>query len=222
MTTIEAFVDFLIHPIIIPTLLTIGFLGLVVELFTPRIGLPGFIGMLAFLLFFFSHLVAGLANISALLLFAAGIILILLELVLPGGIIGIFGFAAFLASFFLAAESFVQMGISLLIALTISILSMIVLVKVYDKKMKFFKRLILTDSTNSESGYVSNKNRTELIGMIAVTLTDLRPSGTIVLNDERIDAVSEGAFIKKDSNVKIIKVEGARIVVRQVEKEVQD
>jgi membrane-bound serine protease (ClpP class) len=208
--------EFITNPIVIPILITIGILGFVVELFTPRIGLPGIVGLAAFLLFFYGHLVVGLANLNTIILFVVGIVLILLELVLPGGIIGIFGFAAFLASFFLAAENFIHMGISLLIAFTISILASVVMIKVYDKKMKFFKKLILTDSTSTESGYVSNRNRTELIGVIAHTLTDLRPSGTIIVEDERIDAVSEGGFIKKDSTVKIVKVEGSRIVVREL------
>jgi membrane-bound serine protease (ClpP class) len=41
-------------------------------------------------------------------------------------------------------------------------------------------------------------------------------SGTIIIEDERIDAVSEGAYIDKGSNVKVVKVEGVRIVVRAV------
>ena len=80
----------------------------------------------------------------------------------------------------------------------------------------FFKKFILTDSTNKESGYVSNETREDLVGQIAVTATALRPSGTIVFGDERIDVVSEGAFIDKDEQVKIVKAEGSRIVVRKV------
>lgn len=82
--------------------------------------------------------------------------------------------------------------------------------------MKLFKRIILTDSTSTEKGYVSNKNRLELIGVEGMTLTALRPSGTVLIDDERIDVVSEGAFIPKDRKVRIIKTEGSRIVVREV------
>ena len=67
---------------------------------------------------------AGYAGVLSLICFAAGIILILLELVLPGGVIGIIGFGAFLASFFIAAENYVHMAYSLLIAFTVSILAM--------------------------------------------------------------------------------------------------
>ncbi|WP_071395815.1 NfeD family protein [Bacillus tuaregi] len=213
---LEQLAFFTTEPIVITILLTIGFLGFVVELFTPRIGLPGIVGILAFLLFFYGHIVIGSAGITAVILFATGIILILLELVLPGGIIGIFGFGAFLASFFLAGNNFVQMGISLLIAFSISILACVVMIKVYDKKMKFFKKLILTDSTSTEQGYVSNQNRTELVGVVGTCLTDLRPSGMVVIGEERIDVVSEGEFIAKGSQVKVVKTEGSRIVVREI------
>jgi membrane-bound serine protease (ClpP class) len=215
----ERSIEFLTHPIVIPILLTIGFLGFIVELFTPRFGIPGMVGILAFMLYFYSHLVAGFASIGTIGLFVVGVVLILLELVLPGGIIGIFGFASVLASFFLSAQSFTHMGISLLIAFSISIIACLVMIKVFDRKMKFFKKLILTDSTSTESGYVSNQNRTELLDLIGSTLTDLRPSGTVIIQDERIDVVSEGAYIPKGTEVKIIKVEGSRIVVRKIKDE---
>ena len=211
----EVLAGFLIHPAVIPILLTIGCLGLVLELFTPRLGLPGVVGIAAFLLFFYGHLMTGIAGIWSLIFFAAGIILILLEMVLPGGVIGIFGFGLFLASFFLAADNYVHMSFSLVIAFAVSILACILMIKVYDKKMKFFKKLILTDATTTESGYVSNQNRTELLGLTATTLTDLRPSGTVLIEDERIDVVSNGSFITKGTVVKFIKVEGSRIVVRE-------
>lgn len=82
--------------------------------------------------------------------------------------------------------------------------------------MNIFRRLILTDSTSTESGYVSNVNRLELIGRVGITITPLRPSGTVKVDDERLDVVAEGGFIEKDIAVKVIKVEGSRIVVREV------
>jgi len=82
--------------------------------------------------------------------------------------------------------------------------------------MNIFKKLILTDSTNTESGYVSNVNRLELIGREGVTITPLRPSGTVKVDDERLDVVAEGSFIENNTKVKVVKVEGSRIVVREI------
>lgn len=74
----------------------------------------------------------------------------------------------------------------------------------------------MRDSTNTESGYVSSRSRLELIGKTGVALTSMRPSGTALIEDERIDVVTEGTFIAKDQKVKVIKVEGSRVVVREI------
>ncbi|AOR98889.1 uncharacterized protein BSBS38_02611 [Bacillus subtilis] len=206
----------LTNPVIVPILLTIAFLGLTVELFSPGVGLPGTAGLIALLLFFYGHLAAGLAGYETVLLFIAGVILILLEIFLPGGIIGLLGLGAIIASLFLAAGSFTVMAVSLLIASAVSITAFILLTRVLGKRMKFFKKLILNDSTNTESGYVSNQTRTDLMGKVGITFTPLRPSGTVIIDDERLDVVSEGSFTEKDKKVKVIKVEGSRIVVREI------
>ncbi|MCI3983949.1 nodulation protein NfeD [Bacillus vallismortis] len=206
----------LTNPVIVPILLTIAFLGLTVELFSPGVGIPGTVGFIALLLFFYGHLAAGLAGYETVLLFAGGVILILLEIFLPGGIIGLLGLGAIVASLFLAAGSFTVMAISLLIASAVSITAFILLTRVLGKRMKFFKKFVLNDSTNTESGYVSNQTRTDLIGKVGITYTQLRPAGTVNIDDERLDVVSEGSFTEKDKKVKVVKVEGSRIVVREI------
>ena len=212
----EKVARFITHPIIIPILLSIGSLGLVLELYSPGFGIPGFMGLSALLLFFYGHLVAGLAGFETIILFVVGLALILLEFFLPGGIVGIIGFVSVIASLFLASDNVVHMGISILIAIGISILASILMIKVFGKKMKLFKRIILTDSTNTEQGYISNKSRVELIGMEGVALTTLRPSGTVILEGERIDVVSEGGYISQGARVIVVKAEGSRVVVREV------
>ncbi|NMD70656.1 nodulation efficiency protein NfeD [Bacillus sp. DNRA2] len=204
------------HPVTITILLTLGCLGLVLELFSPGFGIFGFIGLSALLLFFYGHLVSGLAGFETLILFVVGIALVVVELFVPGGIIGTIGALSILGSLFLAADNAVYMGISILIAIGVSILASVIMIRVFGKKMSLFKKIILTDSTDTQSGYVSNRNRTELLGLKGVTITALRPAGTVLIGEERIDVVSEGEFIPKDSEVIVVKVEGARIVVRTV------
>jgi membrane-bound serine protease (ClpP class) len=212
----EKLARFITNPIVIPILLSIGSLGLVLELYSPGFGVPGFMGLAALLLFFYGHMVAGLAGYETIIIFVIGIILVIAELFLPGVIIGAIGFAAILGSFFLAADNIVHMGISIVIALFICIIVSIFMVKVLGRKMSIFKKIILKDSTNTEQGYVSNVNRTDLLEKVGTTITQLRPAGKILVGDEIVDAVSEGSFIQKDKKVKIIKVEGSRIVVREI------
>lgn len=215
-TFAEKFARFITNPIVVPILLSIGSLGLVLELYSPGFGIPGFMGISALLLFFYGHLVAGLAGYETIVMFVLGVGLIIAEFFVPGGILGILGTGSIIVSVFLAAENVKHMAMSILIAIVIATLGSIIMVKVFGKKMKFWRKLILTDATTTESGYVSNQNRLELIGVEGYTLTDLRPAGTVVVDDERIDVVSEGGFIAKNVKVKVVKAEGSRIVVREV------
>ncbi len=214
----EKFAKFLTNPFVVPILLTAASLGLVLELYSPGFGIAGTAGLSALVLFFYGHLVAGLAGYESLVMFIIGLLLLVIELFVPGAIAGIIGAAAIIVSLFMAAGNVMYMGISILIAAAAAIIGMIVMVKIFGKQMKLFKKMILFDSTNTESGYVSNVNRLELIGRIGIAKTPLRPAGTIVIDDERVDVVSEGGYISKDVKVMVMKVEGSRIIVREYSK----
>jgi membrane-bound ClpP family serine protease len=210
-------IEFLTNPIIVTLLLTIAGAAIVYELYSSKFGISGFIGLFALLLFFYGHFQAGLAGFGTITLFAIGIMLIFLEFFLPGAISGTLGLAALIASLFLAGENPLSIGISIFISICISIALLFIMSKVLGKKMVLFNRMILFDSAKKEDGYVSNVNRTDLLGSEGIALTVLRPSGTAVINNERIDVVSEGGFIEQNSRITVIKVEGVRIVVRLVD-----
>lgn len=217
-TFVEKLARFLTNPVVIPFLLTIGILGLVIELFSPGFGIPGGVGITSLILYFFGHMVAGFVGYEALLLFIIGLIFILLEFFVPGGILGILGLSAVVGSLFMAGENNTLIAVSLLIAIMVSLTVSILLVKVFNKNMKFFKKMVLKDATTTEEGYVSNVNRVELLGKIGMALTPLRPAGIASFDDERVDVVTEGSFIDQDSEVIVVKVEGSRIVVREKKK----
>ncbi|MCA1318891.1 nodulation protein NfeD [Bacillus tianshenii] len=215
----ESVARFLTNPIVVSILLSVGSLGLVLELYSPGFGIPGLMGISALLLFFYGHLVAGLAGMETMILFILGVIFIVLEIFVPGGILGVLGLGAVITSFFLATGNIVQTGISLLVAMVVTVVAMVVLFTVFGKRIRLFDRIILRDSTNTEQGYVSNVSRIELVGQEGVTLTPLRPSGTAVIREERIDVVTEGSFIGSNKRVRIVKAEGPRIVVREIHTE---
>lgn len=210
---------FVTNPIIVPILLSIGSLGLVLELYSPGFGLPGIAGLSALMLFFYGHMIAGLAGYEAMLLFALGVILLIAEIFVPFGISGVLGGIAIIGSLYLAGADMTQISISILIALGVAIIGMVIIMKFFGRRLKLFNKIILSDSTSTERGYVSSIERRELVGSTADTLTPLRPSGTIVIGDERLDAVSEGNFIDRNKKVIIRKVEGSRIVVRELKEE---
>lgn len=208
--------EFLTDPIVVTVLLSIAGIGIVLELFSSKFGVAGFIGVFALILFFYGHFQAGLAGYGALLLFVAGLLLIFLEFFLPGAISGTLGVAALILSLFLAGEDAIQIGVSILIAIFLSVLVFFMMIKIFDKKLVLFNKMVLFESAKKEDGYVSNINRIDLLGKEGIALTILRPAGTVVINNERVDVVSEGGFIEQNAVVKVIKVEGARIVVREV------
>ena len=212
----ERVAEFVTNPFVVPILLTIASLGLVIELYSPGFGLPGIAGLTSLLLFFYGHYIAGLAGNESLILFILGIILIVIEFFIPGGIVGSLGLGSILFSIILAGKSIIFMSISLFIAIAIAITVMVILMKFFKKKMKVFNKIVLSDSTSTEKGYVSNASRTDLLAKIGTALTPLRPSGTVIIDNERIDAVTEGGFIKSGARVEVVEVEGVRVVVREL------
>ena len=217
VTFTEGIARFVTHPVVVPILLSIAGLGLVLELYSPGFGVPGTMAISSLLLFFFGHLIAGLAGYETIILFIIGIVLIVLEFFLPGGIAGALGAVAVIVSIILAGGNPMYMAYSVLIAIVVAVSGMVIIMKFFGRKLHLLNKMVLMDSTDTESGYVSNINRVELLGKKAIAITPLRPSGTIDMEGERIDVVSQGSYIDRGKHVIIVKVEGSRIVVREFE-----
>ncbi|MFD1426357.1 NfeD family protein [Kroppenstedtia sanguinis] len=81
-------------------------------------------------------------------------------------------------------------------------------------RREVWDRIVLKDSLTREQGYRSvNAKFLELIGREGETLTDLRPSGTISVDGERFSCTSGGAWVKKGTPVRVVSVDGTRILV---------
>lgn len=220
-TFAEQIARFVTHPVVIPILLSIGSLGLVLELYSPGFGVPGIMGISALLLFFFGHFIAGLAGLESILLFVVGAILIIIEIFVAGfGLFGLLGVGSIIGSMLLASQSFVQMTISILIAVVVTAVATFITLKYFGNRGPM-KRLVLTAATTTEEGYISNVSRTELVGEIGKTVTPLRPAGSMIVNGERLDVISEGDYIEQGRKVRIIRTSGIEIVVREVESDEQ-
>lgn len=215
----EEIARFVTSPIVIPILLSVASLGLIVELYTPGFGVAGTMGLVALFLFFYGHVIAGLAGLEAITLLVIGIILLVLELFVPGGILGVIGASAIVVSLFIAGYDLSHMAISILIAFIVAIITFIILYKSAGEERGLFKKIVLRDRMTTDEGYVSALNRENLIGEEGVSVTPLRPAGTMLLNDERIDVVTEGNYIGIHKPIKVIQVEGMRVVVREVKQD---
>lgn len=213
----EKIARFVTNPIVVSILFSLASLGLILELYSPGFGIPGTIGISALLLFFFGHMIAGFAGWESLLLFGIGVILIVMEIFTAGfGIFGILGLASVISSLALASVDIVSGLKSMGVAVLITIVVMGILGKYLDKR-GFWSKLVLQENLSEEESKTTFKQKSELIGKIGVTLTQLRPAGTAKIGDMRYDVVSEGSFTDIHTAVKVIFVEGTRIVVREVE-----
>lgn len=223
----ERVVRFLTHPAVAPMLMSIGFLGIIMEIKTPAFGLAGMVGAGALTAFFGSHLLLGLAGWEEMILLVAGIALIAVEMfVIPGfGIAGIAGGLAIIAAFFLSmvtpmatsADYAQALGVLSLSALVVIVAGWAVL-RHLPRSRGFTKSgLMLGDATSKETGYLSSAVRTELIGSVGIALTDLRPAGAGRFGKERIDVVSESNWISAGTPIRVVRSDGYRHVVEPAE-----
>lgn len=146
-------------------------------------------------------------------LFIAGIMLILSEFFLPGAIMGILGFLLIVTSTVSGVMSFPEYALFIIVGEILGLIAGILFGLFLITKTRLQDSLVLSKTMSAEEGYSGPAVNPDHVGEIAEALTALRPAGTIMLGDERIDAVSDGTFIDAGAAVRIIQVEGHRVVV---------
>jgi membrane-bound serine protease (ClpP class) len=221
----EQVVRLLTHPIISSVLMTLGLLGLMVELRTPGFGVPGAVGLLCLVAFFWGHWLVRLVGWEEVLLVTVGVLLLLLELfVLPGfGIVGALGLLALLAGL---TSSLLGTGATLSVILSagarvaisaaLALMGGLVLLR-FLPALPGARRLILLSALpgggSLDAGEPAATGPTGLRGTVGTTLTPLRPAGIAQLAGRRVDVVSTGDFIAAGQAVEVIEEAGSRVVV---------
>jgi membrane-bound serine protease (ClpP class) len=219
----ETIVRFLTHPVVSSLLMTVGMVGIIVELRTPGFGVPGALGIASLGLFFWGHWLVRLAGWEEILLVGLGLAFLALELfVIPGfGVTGIIGIVAILAGLGMTMVGggatwnaiLVALGrvaFSLLAALALSLVALRFL-----PRLPWGRRLVLADELPVGGGFTPvTEDPRRWLGKRGTTLSPLRPAGIADIDGERIDVVSTGAYVDAGEPVEVIRVEGPRIVVR--------
>ncbi len=206
----------IIDPYIKTILLIIGIAGILIELIVPGFGAPGIIGGLAFALYFFGHYIAGVAGVESVVLFVIGLALIIIELFVPSfGVLGIIGGVSLIAGVVFASDNPTGAFISLLIALVIAVI-ITVLVARTNKGRAVWNKFILKEKLSAEEGYLPAEEKNFMIGMEGIALTTLRPAGTALFGDDRVDVVTSGEFIENGAKLIITKAEGTWIFVKEI------
>lgn len=141
-----------------------------------------------------------------------GAILLLAETVLPGMIAGIVGVICLAAGVFVGYQEFGADTGHLILAGTLTGLAVGIGLWLKYFPESRFGQVYTSHGTVGDIG----TERPELVGQAGVAHTALRPSGVAVIGGQRVDVVTEGTLVERGAAVKVVAVEGARVVVRSV------
>ena len=222
----ERLVRFFSSSLVSPFLLSLGFLGLLIEIRTPTFGLAGTMGLISLGLFFGSNMIVGLAGLEDVLIVGAGLVLLGIEaFIVPGfGIFGVAGIVAILTGLYMSllgniptTPDFTRAGWVLTSSILLLIASAWALIRTLPSSSRLAESgIFLPAKTASAIGYESAEVRSDLVGKYGTAITDLRPAGTALIGDERIDVVSESEWISAGTPVKVLSAEGYRHIVRSI------
>lgn len=204
MNFIERFFYHISNPNIAYILLMLGIYGILAEFSTPGIGFAGVFGTIALLLAFFA-LSSLPVNLVGILLIAAGVILLLLEIkVQSSGILGIGGVVGIILGSMMLIQTgspFFKISISLIIgvgAFTI---------------LFFFLLVTLVYQVHRKKVTTGRKG---LIGEKGYAKTSLKPEGTVFVRGELWQAESIDGNIKKDEKIEVSKIENLKLFVKKI------
>lgn len=150
-------------------------------------------------------------------LFAAGILLLTIEMFLPGfGIFGGLGLIALVLCIVFQATSITEALIMIVIIGAIIALFLLLILRSFKKGRIYKSSIVLKNSADRNEGYVSNADYSRLLGKRGKSVTVLRPAGIAEFDGEKVDVVTDGEFLPKGADVEVIEAAGRRIVVREV------
>lgn len=145
------------------------------------------------------------------ILLCTGYFLFLAEVVVPGGILGVIGAACVVWGCWLAFGLSMAWGLT---AIGLSLAVFVFLTWFFVKNRS--RRGLVLGGDEAKSWKSARAGLDQLLGVEGETLTTLRPSGTMLVGDERVDVVADGEFIDSGVRVKVLEVEGSRVVVEAV------
>lgn len=217
-------------PGLAPLLLFLGFLALSVEMSAPGLGLPGFISLLCFIMFFWMKFLSGTAEWLEVTLFVGGVLCILLEvLVVPGvGVFGIGGITMVVAAIVLASQTFViprnayqyaqtTRGLLTVLAACGGIVGGLAVLRFLLPGMPMFGQLVMPGPDSDEM--IEQEQREHLVhyewllGREGVAVTPLRPAGKARFDDQIVAVISDGSPVSSGEPLRVIEVHGNRVVV---------
>lgn len=235
LTWVDKFINFLVNPVVSGILIMCIVGGLYFEFQSPGIGFPLIVAVAAALLFFAPHYMEGLAAHWEILVFLAGLILLMLEIfVIPGfGVAGISGIVLIFASFILTMvfnvgfhfnydpnfDASIQVGKSVAVVF-VSVFCGFFLSLWLGKKLitadTRYGSMALKTNLDAEQGFTAqDMHMRAYVGRTGVATTFMRPAGKIEIDGNILDAHAERGVIDKGEPVVVTRFENAQLFVRK-------
>lgn len=194
--------------------LAIGFICLVIMLFTNKFYVFGGLSIISFFIYF---ILVGTGTWVTFLLFLAGIFLLILEIFIPDfGLIGITGVVLVGLGYLSNQNDLWGSLLDLGLAIVIAVVTAYILLKKGYTFLPGKSSLILGTALEKNRGYSTAKDYSLYLGKTGTASTTLRPSGKADIDGQTLDVVSDGAIIREGSRVQVIHVEGIKIIVKEL------
>jgi len=145
-----------------------------------------------------------------------GMILMGAEIYVPGAVLGIIGGIALFAAVITGFVAFGPLGGAYALAgIVVGTIVMVIIWMKYFPGSRIGRKIIVEQSLSASK---AAEDYSSLIGKEGETSSELRPAGFAMINGKRIDVVTQGEMISKGEKIKVIKIDGSRVVVQLMEK----
>ncbi|MCJ8330261.1 MAG: hypothetical protein HRT89_18600 [Lentisphaeria bacterium] len=223
-------------------LMIVAMMGIFIEMQTPGFGIPGVVGVLAFVIIIYANIISSQVHWIQYTFIFIGIILVTVEILIPGfGVCGITGICSILIGVFCMllpfeflidvikeadmpefskSNTIVNHIAGPLLQTAIGLTGTIFFAFLFNRylpKTSFGRKMVLSHSMSTEEGYSGTLEEVHqtLVGKIGKASSDFNPSGIGIFDGKRVDVIAY-EHIDKDSDIEIIRVEGSKTYVRAV------
>ena len=146
-----------------------------------------------------------------------GLVFVTIELFTPGfGVPGITGLVLLLAGIVIASDSVLEGMVLFIVILLLLCLLFTIAVKSASGGVLAKSPLVLKESANKQDGFTSGEDMGYFLGREGVVVSMLRPVGTADFDGVKLEVLAEGEIVENGSKVKVVKVEGRKLIVRKI------
>lgn len=151
----------------------------------------------------------------SLALLAAGLLVVVIELFIPSaGALGILAGALIIGSIVMGFYDSVNSGLLVLALAIVSLPAILALMVHVWPHTPLGKRILLDERDEDDILPPPNERWSRLAGQVGIAKTKMLPSGTVLINGEKFDAVSDGFPIESGDPIVVIEVRENRIYVQ--------